>query len=189
MDFLRLGLRLRLYAGFGVLVVIGMALAISMREVMAALALVPGVLIAWLIGYSIIKQVAGMSDAMGRLAAGDNAVEIPSRDSTDEIGDMAKAVEVFKQNAIERARLQAEQKNAEARAAADKRAAEEREAAHKQAAQAQAEATRKAAMQKLATEFEAAVGGIVETVSSASTQLEVAAGTLTKTASTTQQLS
>src|SRR5262249_12870607 len=55
--------------------------------------------------------------------------------------------------------------------------------------QAQAEADRKATMRKLASEFEAAVGGIVETVSSASTQLEAAAVTLTKTASTTQQLS
>ena len=39
---------------------------------------------------------------MGRLAAGHNEVEIPSRDSTDEIGAMARSVEVFKQNAIAR---------------------------------------------------------------------------------------
>ena len=44
-------------------------------------------------------------------------------------------------------------------------------------------------MLKLANEFEAAVGTIIEAVSSASTELEAAAGTLTKTADTTQQLS
>ena len=52
-----------------------------------------------------------------------------------------------------------------------------------------AAAQRKADMHKLADEFQAAVGGIVETVSSASTELEAAAGTLTKTAEVTQELS
>jgi HAMP domain-containing protein len=105
------------------------------QEGVAGLALVLGILIAFFVGRSIIKPVVGMTGAMGRLAAGDNAVEIPSRDSTDEIGAMAKAVEVFKQNAIERIKLQAEQREAEARAASDKRTAEEREAAEKQARQ------------------------------------------------------
>jgi methyl-accepting chemotaxis protein len=159
------------------------------QEIIAGLALVFGILIAFFVGRSIIKPVAGMTGAMERLAAGDNAVEIPSRDSADEIGAMAKAVEVFKQNAIERTRLEGEQKNNEARAAADKRSAEEREAAEKQAAVEREEAARKAAMVKLANAFEAAVGGIIETVSSASTELEAAAGTLTETADTTQQLS
>ena len=143
----------------------------------------------FLIGHSISRPLAAMTKAMGRLAAGDNAVKIPSRGSADEIGAMAKAVEVFKQNAIERIRLEAEQKEAEARAAADKRTAEEREAAEKQAAAEREEAARKAAMLKLANEFEAAVGDIIETVSSASIELEAAAHTLTKTADTTQQLS
>jgi methyl-accepting chemotaxis protein len=159
------------------------------QEIIAGLALLFGVLIAFLVGRSIIKPVAGMTTAMTRLAAGDNAVEIPSRDSTDEIGDMAKAVEVFKQNAIARIRLEGEQKSAEARTAAEKKAIEEREAAEKKAAAEREEATRKATMHKLATEFEAAVGTIIDTVSSASTELEAAAGTLTKTADTTQQLS
>jgi methyl-accepting chemotaxis protein len=161
----------------------------SAQKLMAGLALVLGVLIAWFVGRSIVKPVAGMTAAMGRLAAGDNTVEIPSRDSADEIGAMAKAVEVFKQNAIERIRLEAEQKEAEARAAADKRTAEERDAAGKKAAAEREEATRKAAMVKLANEFEAAVGGIIDTVSSASTELEAAARSLTKTADTTQHLS
>jgi methyl-accepting chemotaxis protein len=162
---------------------------ISAQELMAGAALVLGILIAWFVGRSIIKPVSGMTAAMGRLAAGDNAVEIPSRESTDEIGAMAKAVEVFKQNAVERIRLEAEQRETEARAAADKRTAEEREASEKKAAVEREEAARKAAMFKLANEFEAAVGGIIDTVSCASTELEASAAALTKTADTTQQLS
>jgi methyl-accepting chemotaxis protein len=165
------------------------AATISGQEIIAGLALLFGALIAYLVGRSIIRPVTGMTQAMTRLAAGDNAIEVPSRDSTDEIGDMAKAVEVFKHNAIERIRLEGEQKSAEARTTAEKKAVEEREAADKKAAAERAEAARKAAMHRLADEFEAAVGGIIDTVSSASTHLEAAANTLTKTADTTQQLS
>jgi methyl-accepting chemotaxis protein len=162
---------------------------VSTQMIVGGLALVLGVLIAWIVSRSTIKPVAGMTGAMQRLAAGDNQVEIPSRDSKDEIGAMAKAVEIFKQNAIERIRLEAEQRESEARSAADKRASEERAAAEKHAAAEREEATRKAATRKLAAQFEAAVGGIIENVSSASTELEAAANTLTKTAETTQGLS
>ena len=68
----------------------------------AGLALVLGGLIAWLVSRSIIRPVGGMTAAMAQLADGDHAVEIPSRDSNDEIGAMARAVEVFKENAIAR---------------------------------------------------------------------------------------
>ena len=63
-----------------------------------------------------------------------------------------------------------------------RRAAAEREAADREAAERQAAAARKAAMHRLADEFEAAVGGIVGAVSSAATELEAAAGTLSHTA-------
>ena len=52
-----------------------------------------------------------------------------------------------------------------------------------------AELDKKAAMHTMADEFQAAVGGIIETVSSASTELEAAARTLTRTAESTQDLS
>jgi methyl-accepting chemotaxis protein len=147
------------------------------------------VLIAWFVGRSIIRPVAGMTTAMGRLASGDNAVEIPSRDSTDEIGAMAKAVEVFKQNAIERIRMEAEQKEAEARAAEAQRAAEAREAAERTAAMERDELGRKEAMHTLADGFENAVGAIIEQVSAAATELEASAISLSKTAETTQERS
>jgi methyl-accepting chemotaxis protein len=78
---------------------------------------------------------------------------------------------------------------ADARAAAEKLTAEERAAAEKQAADEKAGAERKVAMRRLADEFETAVGRIVDTVSTTSMELESAAGSMSQTAETTQQLS
>jgi methyl-accepting chemotaxis protein len=139
---------------------------ITMQEIVAGMALLLGVLIAFFVARSIIRPVAGMTAAMTRLAAGDTKAEIPSRDATDEMGAMAKAVDVFKQNAIARIRLEGE-KEKELRSAVE----------------------RKAEMEELAGNFQAVVGGIIDTVASASTELEAAANTLTRTAETTQQLS
>ncbi len=137
----------------------------------------------------ISRPIAGMTRAMTALAGGDQSVSIPGTDRKDEIGHMADAVQVFKTNMIEADRLRAEQAEAEKNATIEKHVAEEREAAHKKAAEDKAAAERRAAMRQLADEFEKAVGDIVVTVSSASTELEAAAGTLTKTAEVTQQLS
>ena len=124
--------------------------------------------LAFLIGRAISKPLNAMARAMGLLADGRFDVVLPGLGRRDEIGEMAQAVETFKMKAIEKASREAEEKEAEARAAA---------------------AARKVEMQELADTFQSAVGGIVEAVSSASTELEAAAGTLTRTAETTQQLS
>ena len=93
------------------------------QEFTAAAALLLGVLIAWFIGRSIIRPIAGMTAAMNQLATGETAVEVPSQDARDEMGTMAKAVEVFKQNGIERTRLEAEQTAHQERATQEKHAA------------------------------------------------------------------
>ncbi len=157
----------------------------------AGLLAVPVVMLAiGLIFRRVITQpLTSMTSAMRHLADGETSVEVPGRDRSDEIGAMAGAVEVFKHNAIERTRLEAEQKIQEERAAQAKRAAEEREAAQQRAAEEKIQAERKAAMHQLANEFEQAVGAIIESVSLAATELESAANTLTKTADITQQLS
>jgi HAMP domain-containing protein len=67
-------------------------------------------LLAWLSGRLIAGQIRAMTTAMGRLAAGDTTTEIPAQGSKDEIGDMAKAVDVFKQNMIQADRLAAERR-------------------------------------------------------------------------------
>ncbi|MGA2125407.1 MAG: methyl-accepting chemotaxis protein [Xanthobacteraceae bacterium] len=143
------------------------AASISTHEIVAGLALLIGGLIAFLVARSIIRPVSAMTGAMEKLAGGDTTVEIPSRDSSDEIGAMASAVEVFRQNALERVRLESAQAETERRTVD----------------------ARKAEMHRLAASFEAAVGNIVNSVSSASTELEAAATTLTQTAATTQELS
>jgi methyl-accepting chemotaxis protein len=144
--------------------------------------------LAFLIGQSVSRPLSRMTAAMRRLAEGDFQVELPGLGRRDEIGEMAKAVEVFKMNAIENRRLVAEQREAEERAAEERRQAEERARASELEAEQKAAAERKASMNQLADEFEKVVGNIVEAVSSASSQLESAAGRLTKTAETTQNL-
>ncbi len=128
--------------------------------------LIVGVAVLLLLGRAVTRGIVDMTSAMGRLAQNDLAVSIPYADRTDEIGAMAKAVQVFKDNAIRVRDLEAEQKETERRQAEQ----------------------RKQDMVKLADSFEASVGEIVETVSSASTQLQAAAGTLTGTAEQAQHL-
>jgi methyl-accepting chemotaxis protein len=80
-----------------------------LQMVLAAAALVMGVGLAFLIGRSIVRPLTGMTDALGKLAAGDHSTAVPALDNRDEIGDMARAVEVLKQHAITGARLAREQ--------------------------------------------------------------------------------
>jgi methyl-accepting chemotaxis protein len=115
---------------------------------------------------SITAPLQRMTVTMNDLAGGNLDVEVSGIGRGDEIGEMAKAVEVFKSNAVARQSLEGEQRAAESRAVA----------------------SRKADMHKMAGDFEAAVGRIVETVSFASSQLEVSAGTLTSTAERSQEL-
>jgi methyl-accepting chemotaxis protein len=153
-------------------------------------ALMFGLLIAFLIARGIVKPVSGLTGGMKELADGNFDVVLPGLDRKDEVGDMARAVEAFKVKAADHARLEAEEHQAEeARRAAERRGIAEREAAEKAEAEARLATERKAAIHKLADAFESAVGGIVETVSQASNELEAAAGTLTTTAETTQHLS
>jgi methyl-accepting chemotaxis protein len=70
------------------------------QVIMAATTLVVGGTLALLIGRSIVRPLAAMTGAMTYLATGNNSVDIPSRDNTDELGDMARAVELLKNSMI-----------------------------------------------------------------------------------------
>ncbi len=117
--------------------------------------------------FTIARPMSALSASMQELANGNFAVVLPGLGRKDEIGDVAQAVENFKVKAAEKAREEAEAKIRQDQAAAQQR---------------------KADMIKLADSFEGAVGEIIETVSSASTELEASAGTLTKTAERAQQV-
>ncbi|EJN06973.1 methyl-accepting chemotaxis protein [Bradyrhizobium sp. YR681] len=116
---------------------------------------------------NIARPIRRIGGVLLQLADGNKAIEIPFTTRGDEIGDNARAARTFKDNLIRIEQMEAEQKDLEAAAAA----------------------RRKDEMMKLAGSFEAAVGSIITSVSSASKQLESAAGTLSGTAEETQQLS
>jgi methyl-accepting chemotaxis protein len=143
------------------------ATTITMQEAVAGAAIMLGLLIAFLIARGIILPLAGLTSGMKELAGGNFGVVLPGLERKDEVGDMAQAVEGFKVKAEEKARDEAEAK------------IRQDEVVVRQ---------RKAEMQKLADSFEAAVGEIVETVSSASTELEASASTLTATAERAQEV-
>jgi methyl-accepting chemotaxis protein len=134
---------------------------------LALVSLATALVIAWFyVGRGVVRRLAGLQNSMKSIAAGDLDTEIATSGS-DEIADMAEALQVFKGNMLESNRLRAERSEAEK----------------------QARAQRRTEMRQLADEFEAAVGEIVQTVSSASMELETSATTLTRTAEQTQQLS
>ena len=120
------------------------------------------------IGRSVSKPLKAMTSAMIELANGNFAIVLPGLGRRDEIGEIAQAVETFKVNAERKAHEEAEAKAEQDRLAA---------------------AQRKADMMRMADAFEGAVGEIVETVSSASTELEASATALTSTAARSQELS
>lgn len=79
------------------------------QEILSGVVLLLGAGLAVVIGGGIVRPLTSMTEAMGRLAAGDKSVEIPARDNTDEIGAMARALLVFKENMITIDRQSAEQ--------------------------------------------------------------------------------
>jgi len=115
----------------------------------------------------LTKPVHAMTGAMGRLADGDLTAEIPASGREDEIGLMAAAVQVFKDNAIEVKRLESEQAQNERRALRDKAKA----------------------MQELAGAFENSVGTVVKAVSTAARGMESSAEGLAATAEHTSDRS
>ena len=71
-------------------------------------ALILGGFIAWFVGNSIANPLTRMTNAMRRLANGENETEVTGIERGDEIGDMAGAVQVFKENAIRNLEMEAE---------------------------------------------------------------------------------
>ncbi|WP_168201519.1 methyl-accepting chemotaxis protein [Phreatobacter aquaticus] len=115
----------------------------------------------------VIRPINTMTGAMATLASGDTSVDIPGVGRSDEIGRMASAVQVFKDNALAKVALEHEQEVAKLRAEADKTAM----------------------MNATADSFEQAVGGIVAAVSASAIQLQSAAQTMSAAAEETSNQS
>ena len=143
---------------------------VELRNVMLMVVLITAAVVAvigFLFAMSITKPIGAMTACMGRLANKDWTTTVPSQGRTDEIGEMAAAVQVFKDNGIQVERLQAEQ------VAAEKRAAEER----------------RKAMLLLADNFESSVKGVVQSVSAAATEMQSTSEAMSATAEETSRQS
>ncbi len=126
----------------------------------AAVALVLGCVLAWLIGGSVSGPIRGMTDRMQSLASGELEQPIPGGEQRDEIGRMARAVEVFRDNALAVRRMEQE-------------AAAQREAA---------EADRTRMMAELASRFEQGMQGVITGVGGRADQMGSSASDLARVA-------
>jgi len=131
--------------------------------VISLIAVITGIAAGYVVATSITKPVKAMTDAMGTLADGDTSVEIPAQGQKDQIGEMAEAVQVFKDNMIENERMRSEQEEAK------KRAEEER----------------RKAMLELADSFESQLGGSISSVITAAEELEATSQSMTSMAEQT----
>jgi len=142
------------------------AFSIALWSVSALVVLIVGAGVLG-VGIGVVRPITAMTEVMRRLAEGDLDISIPSLRRKDEVGAMADAVQIFRDNAGRVRDLEIEQ------------------VALKQ----RSEAERRDAMRRVAGDFEATIGEIVKVVWSASSEIEDAAATLTTSAESTQGLS
>jgi methyl-accepting chemotaxis protein len=98
----------------------------------------------------MVRPLGAMSQVMARLAEGEREIALPQLTTKGEVGDMMKAIRVFRDNAQEVERLASEQAEVKQKA----------------------EEGRRAAMSGFANEFERNIGGIVETVATAAHEMQ-----------------
>ena len=122
----------------------GMVIAVG-----AAVALILGVLMAWVIDRAITHPLHAMTGAMGRLAEGDLTVDIPGGDRKDELRNMASAMTIFKDNALEMRRMEREREEM----------------------RIQIDADRRRTMNEFANGFEQAVSGVVMSLTESANSL------------------
>ncbi|MCG6203706.1 methyl-accepting chemotaxis protein [Rhodopseudomonas sp. HC1] len=128
-------------------------------------ALAAAAIAVWL-GRGMAKPIQALEGAMREISQGRHAVDVPGCNRRDEVGSMARTVEVFKESLIETERLRAAQD--------EQRVANESE--------------RRQAMLELAARFESSVGSVVDLVGSAATELRGTADSMAGTATESQRL-
>jgi methyl-accepting chemotaxis protein len=141
-----IGLVLGLVAGLGILIGAGGAWAVA--------------------SFGVVRPLTAALDCLRRLANGDLNLAIVGKGRGDEIGDMADAMLIFQENAVQRLKLQEQQE-----------------------AEQQQRLARAARIQNLVKEFENTMGNVVEVISSATTELEATANAMSSTAEQTEQQS
>lgn len=130
--------------------------------VLASLILVIGIYFSRM----ITTPISTITGAMEQLSQGDTSIEIPESHRQDEVGDMAQALEVFKQNRIEADRLAEEQKQEQ-----------------------QIQVERGKNLEMLTADFELSVSEMINSLSAASTELDSTAQSMSEIASQTTEQS
>ncbi|MBT3536895.1 MAG: HAMP domain-containing protein [Rhodospirillaceae bacterium] len=121
-----------------------------------------GILVA--VSRDILRATGGLTEAMGTLSHGDTSIEVPGIERGDEMGQMAEAVQVFKENMIRNDELVAEQK-----------------------AESVQREQRARKVEQLAADFDIAVGDVLNGVSEATAEMDSTAKTMSATADQTIQ--
>ncbi|MEQ9554537.1 MAG: methyl-accepting chemotaxis protein [Rhodospirillales bacterium] len=141
-----------------------METAVTVAISVSVVSVVLGLLAAWLIGSGIARPITAITTAMRTLAGGDKAVDIPGQDHGDEVGDMAKAVLVFKENMIK----------------ADELAARE-------LAEAKAREERGRRIEQLTGDFDTGVAELLKALASSATEMEATASSMSNIADNTSR--
>ncbi|MBF0562896.1 MAG: HAMP domain-containing protein [Alphaproteobacteria bacterium] len=132
--------------------------------VVLLLSFVSSVGLGWWIGSDLVRSLLSLTAEMGQLAAGDLSIEVKETHQTDEVGAMARAVEVFKQNSLTAERLTAQKRLED-----------------------QARLTRIEAIERMTRQFEAEVTKVVNALSTSADEMLGVAGALTTNAEKTNQ--
>ncbi len=140
--------------------------AVIITAIVAVVALILGVFAAWKIGSGISRPIQQITDAMKELAGGNKQTDIPGQDRFDEIGDMSKAVLVFKENMIR----------------AEELAAQEAEAVKRRERRAEK-------INELTADFDQDMSVILKALASAATEMQSTATGMSSTAEETSRQS
>jgi methyl-accepting chemotaxis protein len=133
-------------------------------SIAAIIGVLLGIILAGLITVSISSLIKRITRTMSQLAAGDLAVDVEGAERRDQIGDMARAVGIFKENATRIAEVESEKK----------RLAEE------------TERDRKTGLTDLASRLESAVKSIADAVKQSAQRMHSGASTMTDAAERTK---
>ncbi|MBD2749977.1 HAMP domain-containing protein [Microvirga sp. BT688] len=136
-------------------------IASSVVGILFAVALLGSIVV-----FAVVRPLGAMTGAMGRLASGDLAVDVTGTERKDEVGTLARSLQVFKDNAIEARRLAAEQE-----------------------VENQAKMRRAEVLDQLTKRFESNVSALTQGLSSAATEMEATAQSMTQVAGQTTQQS
>ncbi len=128
------------------------------------------IVIMWLVSRSITNPISELVAIMNRLAKGELDLTVPSQDRKEEVGDIARAVVGISESVAAKAK-----KESDAKAFADEQRRQETQQMEHMAA-----VERKKVMNDMADRFESSVGSVVDTVSSAATELRSSAESMTQ---------